>query len=73
MAEEICCHPNCREKVSKGHIACPFHWRSVGATIQRQVQWRLRGWTNDDGSTGNRTCAVEYLNHFFRKHQGGQL
>jgi hypothetical protein len=71
MAEEICCHPECPCKVSKGHIACPAHWRSVSGAVRRKVQWRLRGWRNDDGSTGNRTAAIEYLNYFFRKQMKG--
>jgi len=39
--------------------------------VRRKVQWRLRGWRNDDGSTGNRTAAIEYLNYFFRKQMKG--
>ena len=64
MGAEICCHPECREKVSKGHIACVAHWHSVDVKIRRQVQWRLNGWKD-------KTAAIEYLNYFFRKQMKG--
>jgi hypothetical protein len=64
MPEKLCCFPGCTDPVSKGHLACWPHWRSVGADIQRQVQWRLHAWKDEN-------AAREYLVYFFRKQTKG--
>lgn len=41
---KFCCIPDCTTALDRGHITCPFHWRSLPPRIQAEAQYRLRGW-----------------------------
>ncbi len=54
---KICCHPDCKTEIGRGHVTCLDHWKQLSEEKRREIQKRLHGW--QDGEMAARAYAAE--------------